>query len=232
MNWSLFLGASLCIKAHSRVPLSDIKKINEVETKRESCTVISVPWHLVGVVRIISVENSKRSVCTCTELPSWVPRHQCISSSTLERVTLLSEQPSECLNHRFRATKFLFLLSQQKNNWKMRIFGKETSRSACCTTSEPVSAIFLRLPGLAPDRRGSKEGDHPTIYIYREWQKRDSTHNGGARWCSPQILDGWGDSLYSLEPFQVCACGPFFEKSWIQKRCRSPKFHRVLWVDK
>ena len=27
-------------------------------------------------------------------------------------------------------------------------------------------AIFLRLPGLAPDRRGSKEGDHPTIYIY------------------------------------------------------------------
>ena len=47
----------------------------------------------------------------------------------------------------------------------MRILGEETSRSACCTTSEPVSAIFLRLPGLAPDRRGSKEGDHPAIYI-------------------------------------------------------------------
>ena len=28
-----------------------------------------------------------------------------------------------------------------------------------------MTAIFLRLPGLAPDRRGSKEGDHPTIYI-------------------------------------------------------------------
>ena len=33
------------------------------------------------------------------------------------------------------------------------------------SSSEPLSAIFLRLPGLAPDRRGSKEGDHPTIYI-------------------------------------------------------------------
>ena len=53
-----------------------------------------------------------------------------------------------------------------KSNRKVTIFGEETSRSACCTTSEPVSAIFLRLPGLAPDRRGSKEGDHPTIYIY------------------------------------------------------------------
>ena len=52
-----------------------------------------------------------------------------------------------------------------KSNRKVTIFGEETSRSACCTTSEPVSAIFLRLPGLAPDRRGSKEGDHPTIYI-------------------------------------------------------------------
>ena len=53
--------------------------------KRESCTVISVPWHWVGVLRIIGVENSKLSVCTCTELPSWVPRHQCISSWTLDR---------------------------------------------------------------------------------------------------------------------------------------------------
>ena len=37
------------------------------------------------------------------------------------------------------------------------------------TTSVQVGATerhFLRLPGLAPDRRGSKEGDHPTIYIY------------------------------------------------------------------
>ena len=24
------------------------------------------------------------------------------------------------------------------------------------------------------------------LYIYREWQMRDSTPNGGARWCSPQ----------------------------------------------
>ena len=52
----------------------------------------------------------------------------------------------------------------------MRIFCEETTRSACCTplrsSSERLSAIFLRLPGLAPDRRGSKEGDHPTIYIY------------------------------------------------------------------
>ena len=148
---------------------------------------ISVPRHLVGVVRIISVENSKRSVCTCTELPSWVPRHQCISSSTLERVTLLSEQPSECLNHRFRATKFLFLLSQQKTIGKCVYLAKKRVEVHVVPLRNQWAPFFCACPVWR--QTGGAQRKVTTlrsIYKYREWQKRDSTHNGGARWCSPQ----------------------------------------------
>ena len=92
--------------------------------------------------------------------------------------TVLSSSTLDCLNSSLRAAKWMLQppfqsnkvplsAAASKSNRKVTIFGEETSRSACCTTSEPVSAIFLRLPGLAPDRRGSKEGDHPTIYIDR-----------------------------------------------------------------
>ena len=40
-----------------------------------------------------------------------------LSSSTLDCLNSSSQkQPSECFNHRFRATKFLFLLRQQKQS--------------------------------------------------------------------------------------------------------------------
>ena len=42
----------LCIKSSFSSATERHKKINEVETKRESCRLISVPWHWVRVVHV------------------------------------------------------------------------------------------------------------------------------------------------------------------------------------
>ena len=75
----------------------------------------------------IDVENSK-CARTCTESPSWVPQQQCILLQPSIVVTLLSEQPSECFNHCFKATKFLFLLSQQKQSQSAYIWWRNESK--------------------------------------------------------------------------------------------------------
>ena len=62
----------LCIKSSFSNATERHKKINEVETKRESCRLISLPWHWVRVVYV------QVKLCTCTESPSWVPQEQCI----------------------------------------------------------------------------------------------------------------------------------------------------------
>ena len=119
----------------------------------------------------------------------------------------------------------------------MRIFGEETSRSACGTTSEPVSAIFLRLPGLAPDRRGSKEGDHPTIYIYiyiyiasdRCEIRRLTVGLAGAR---PKLIFTAklsGSVYFSPAAFHVCRTksdrvGSEVQATWFGELRKSPFF--------
>ena len=62
------------------------------------------------------------------------------------------------------------------------------------------------------------------LYIYREWQMRDSTPNGGARWCSPQQQPQQNDEttlkLYCLEPWTHTA-----------RRTGEPYMHNTLkWL--
>ena len=87
-------------------------------------------------------------------------------SSTLDSRNSSSRAAKRMLQPPFQSNKVPLSAEPAKTVAKCVYLAKKRVFSACCTTSEPVSAIFLRLPGLAPDRRGSKEGDHPTIYIY------------------------------------------------------------------
>ena len=136
-------------------------------------------------------------------------------SSTLDSRNTSSRAAKRMLQPPYQRNKVPLSAEPSKNYRKVRIFGEETSRSACCTTSEQVSAIFLRLPGLAPDRRGSKEGDHPTIYIYiyiyiasdRCEIRRLTVGLAGARpnniyvyiYFNIYMLARWGRWLYIIE---------------------------------
>ena len=113
------------------------------------------------------MENVRNSKCVHVYRFTFLSTSATVlSSSTLDSPNSSFKAAKQMVQPPFQSDKAPLsaeLAKTKQKYCKVRIFGEGRSRSACCTTSELASAIFRCVPSLAPDRRGSKEGDHPSI---------------------------------------------------------------------